>query len=89
MKTLIFGDSFIGAFNLIESKNLKIYKFKGKTIKGLSKQEDKDRKKIINIVNQNKNIKCIVFNFGQVDLYFSYYYKKFIKNDKKICRIYR
>ena len=45
MTTLIFGDSFIGPFNLLDNKNLRIYKFKGKTMKGIGKKEDKDRKK--------------------------------------------
>ena len=44
MTTLIFGDSFIGPFNLLDNKNLHIYKFKGKTMKGITKEEDKDRK---------------------------------------------
>lgn len=82
MTTLIFGDSFIGPFNLLDNKNLRIYKFKGKTMKGIGKKEDKDRKKIVNLVNNNKNTKCLIFNFGQVDLYFSYYYNKFKTNKK-------
>lgn len=82
MTTLIFGDSFIGPFNLIDDKNLQIYKFAGKTMKGISKKGDKDMEKIVNLVNSNKNTKCLIFNFGQVDLYFSYYYKKFIKKEK-------
>jgi hypothetical protein len=82
MTTLIFGDSFIGPFSLIDDGNIFIYKFSGKSMKGITKKEDKDRKKIINIVNNSKNTNCLIFNFGQVDLYFSYYYKKFIKNEK-------
>lgn len=81
-KILIIGDSFIGPFNLIEDDNMYIYKFSGKSMKGITKKEDKDREKIVSLVNNNKNIKCLIFNFGQVDLYFSYYYKKFIKNEK-------
>ena len=73
MTTLIFGDSFIGPFNLLADKNLRIYKFSGKTMKGITKKENKDREKIVNLVNNNKNTKCLIFNFGQVDLYFSYY----------------
>jgi len=82
MTTLIIGDSFVGPFNLIDDKNIYIYKFSGKSMKGIIKKEDKDREKIVNLVNNNKNTKCIIFNFGQVDLYFSYYYKKFIKKEK-------
>ena len=82
MTTLIIGDSFVGPFNLIDDKNINIYKFKGKSITGIIKNEDKDREQIISVVNNYKNLKCIIFNFGQVDLYFIYYYKKFIKNKK-------
>lgn len=82
MTTLIFGDSFIGPFSLIKDNNLKLYKFKGATMKGLGKCDNENRKKIINTINKNKNMNCIIFNFGQVDLYFSYYYNKFINNKK-------
>tara|TARA_B100000902_G_scaffold392957_1_gene446324 strand:+ start:4170 stop:5051 length:882 start_codon:yes stop_codon:yes gene_type:complete len=78
MSILVFGDSFIGAFNLINDNNLKIHKFTGATMKGLGKIDNENRNKIITITNKNKNNKCLVFNFGQVDLYFSYYYTKFV-----------
>ena len=80
MSILVFGDSFIGAFNLVYDNNLKIHKFKGATMKGLGKIDNENRNKIITIVNKNKNKnnKCLIFNFGQVDLYFSYYYNKFV-----------
>lgn len=82
MTTLIFGDSFIGPFSLIKDNNLKLYKFKGATMKGIGKYDNENRKKIIDTINKNKNINCIIFNFGQVDLYFSYYYNKFINKKK-------
>ena len=82
MSTLIFGDSFVGPFKLIDDKNINIYTFSGYTMKGITKKDNKNRKKIIEIVNNISSPKCMVFNFGQVDLYFSYYYKKFIKNEK-------
>ena len=82
MTTYIFGDSFIGPFKLIDNNNLHIYKFKGATMKGITKQDNENRIKILDIINKNKNIKCMIFNFGQVDLYFSYYYDKYIKNKK-------
>jgi hypothetical protein len=47
MTTLIFGDSFIGPFSLIKDNNLKLYKFKGATMKGLGKYDNENRKKII------------------------------------------
>jgi hypothetical protein len=80
MSTFIFGDSFIGPFTLIDDTNLKIYKFKGATMKGITKEDNENRKKIIDVLNNSNNIKCILFNFGHVDLYFSYYYDKFVKN---------
>ena len=77
MTTYIFGDSFVGPFNLINDQNVKIYKFTGATMKGIRK-----RTEIIDILNYDKRPKCIIFSFGQVDLYFSYYYVKFLKNKK-------
>jgi hypothetical protein len=82
MTTFIFGDSFIGPFKLVDDSKIRIYKFTGATMKGITKKEHKNRKKIINILSKNPNPKCIIFNFGQVDLYLSYYYDKFIKNKR-------
>lgn len=84
MSTYIFGDSFVGPFNLVDDKQIKINKFKGATMKGLLKDDNENRKKIIEIIKDAKNIGCIIFNFGQVDLYFSYYYKRFIKKKRFI-----
>lgn len=82
MTSIIFGDSFIGPFKLLKDKKLKIYKFKGATLKGITKLENKNRKKIETVVSNSNNIRCLIFNFGQVDLYFSYYYAKFIQNKR-------
>jgi len=82
MATYIFGDSFIGPFKLVDDSKIKIYKFTGATMKGIKKKEHKNRKKIIHILSKKSNPKCLIFNFGQVDLYFSYYYDKFIKNER-------
>lgn len=82
MTSIIFGDSFVGPFKLIKDKKLKIYKFKGATLKGLTKLENNNRKKIKSVVSSINNIKCIIFNFGQVDLYFSYYYSRYIQNKR-------
>jgi hypothetical protein len=82
MNTLIFGDSFIGPFTLLDDNNIKIYKFKGATMRGITKETNETRKKIITLVNNNHNYKCIIFNFGQVDIFFSYYYKKYIQKKK-------
>ena len=82
MTSIIFGDSFIGPFKLLKDKKLKIYKFKGATLKGITKLENKNRKKIETVVSNSNNIRCLIFIFGQVDLYFSYYYAKFIQNKR-------
>ncbi len=36
----------------------------------------------MNTLNKKNNSKCLIFNFGNVDLYFSYYYKKFVKKER-------
>ena len=82
MKTIIFGDSFIGPFSLVDDNNIVIHKFKAATMKGLSKPKNSNRKQIINVIQKEEeksNINCLIFNFGQVDLYFSYYYMRYVK----------
>ena len=51
--TYIFGDSFIGPFKLVDDKNFKIYKFTGASMKGLTKEDNENRKKIINVIGKN------------------------------------
>lgn len=80
MCTIIFGDSFVGLFTLIKDDNLLVYKFKGTTIKSLTKNNNENRKKIIKVINNHNNIKCMLFNFGNVDLFFRFYYNKIVKN---------
>lgn len=79
---LFFGDSFINIFTLLNNKYYKIYKYKGASIKGLTKKDNKNRGNIINIINNYNKINCCIFSFGQVDIHFSYYYKKFVKKEK-------
>ena len=86
MSILIFGDSFIGPFKLIKDKNIKIFKYKGATMKGITKINNENRLDILNQIKNNKKPKCIIFNFGQVDLYFSYYYKKFVEKKNFIMK---
>ena len=69
---MYFGDSFIGMFKLI--KNIQVYKFAGGTSRGLTKTTNENRQKIIEIL-KHKNPSCIVFQFGNVDLHFTYPYK--------------
>ena len=84
---IIFGDSFIGPFTLIKDDNLLLKKFKGKTMRGISKINSKDYKTLYNIIETNKNnkgIKYVCFIFGQVEILFSIYYEMFIKNNYNI-----
>ena len=76
-KIFIFGDSFAGIFTLLTNRNLKIYRYTGATMRGLSKSTNQNRKKIIRRVIKGKPLH-IAFDFGNVDLHLSYYYKKII-----------
>ena len=70
-----FGDSFIGIFKIVKNRSVRVMKFKAKTAKGISKDNDEDKKIIIDTVGMNvKNIKCLVFNFGSVDVHFSFFH---------------
>lgn len=81
MSIYIFGDSFTELFSLVDNKNLNVITMKGSTIRGITKPDNKNRLKIIKTLKKSKNIKCLIFNYGQVDIYFSYYYK-YIRNEK-------
>lgn len=81
MVSFFFGDSFVGIFTLLKDKSVRVYKYKGSTLKGLTKRDNKNRNSILEVVNKYANINCCVFSFGQVDLHFSYYYKK-VKEEK-------
>jgi hypothetical protein len=81
MSIYIFGDSFTEPFSLVDNKNLHVITMKGSTIRGITKTNNKNRLKIINTLKRANNIKCLIFNYGQVDIYFSYYYK-YVKNEK-------
>lgn len=84
---LLFGDSFVGPFTLIDDDNLYIKKFKGKTIRGISKMDSEDYKILKNIIidkQKDNKINNIIFMFGQVDIFFSLYYLIFIKKQYNI-----
>ena len=84
---IIFGDSFVGLFTLINDDNLYIKKFKGKTIRGISKMDSEDYKILKNIIidkQKDNKINNIIFMFGQVDIFFSLYYLIFIKKQYNI-----
>ncbi len=83
-----FGDSFIGPLMLIKDNNLKIRRFSGATMRGLLKQNNPNRQFILNTFEKKNDIDCAIFSFGQVDLLFSYYYKKYVKQEKFMMKLY-
>ena len=84
---IIFGDSFIGPFTLLKDNLLYLKKFKGKTMRGISKINTSDYNLLINIINNKKKkigINYIMFMFGQVDILFALYYEILIKKNYNI-----
>lgn len=84
VKTLVVGDSFVGPFELFSKikKDIKVVKFKGATVKGVSKDDNENNKKIVKLIDEyGKNLDCIFFIFGNVDLHLSYYWT-LIHNEK-------
>jgi len=82
IKTYIFGDSFVGPFTLIKNNEVYVHKFKGATAKGLTKPSNENKKFIEDILLKRSDPpKCIVFNFGNVDVHLSFYYNIFVKNE--------
>lgn len=77
-KTYIFGDSFAGIFTLLESSaNVKVVKFKGATMKGLSKEDNENRcliQDVMKLIIDKTLQPLFIFTFGQVDVHISFYY---------------
>lgn len=73
MKTLAFGDSFVKMF--IHCPDVRQFKFKGKSIRGLTKPDDAERNKIEREIRKTPNAKRVLFLFGQVDFNYVRYYK--------------
>lgn len=86
MSILIFGDSFIGPFTLLANSGMHRIKFAGATMKGIIRPDNPNNRTIIRTLTGQKSIKCVIFNFGQVDLQFSFYYDIIIKKEK--CAIF-
>lgn len=86
MSVLIFGDSFIGPFSLLDVKKhnnqIKLFKFKAATLKGITKEGHPNRKKIKKIIKKYRNARCVIFNFGQVDINNSHYYDRYVLKKK-------
>lgn len=77
--TLVFGDSFIGPLKLFKHPRWIFVKFKGGTMKGLTKPDNENRTVIANTINKfirGNRLNAVIFCFGTVDMQFSYYYSK-------------
>ena len=72
-EVIVFGDSTARIFSLIDVAYTKI--FTGKSISGIIKKNDEDRRTILKIINKNKKAKCILFWFGLVDIHFVFFFK--------------
>ncbi len=77
--TLVFGDSFIGPLRLFKHPRWIFVKFKGGTMKGLTKPDNENRLIIANTIakfERSNRLNAVIFCFGTVDIQFSYYYSK-------------
>lgn len=77
--TLVFGDSFIGPLRLFKHPRWIFVKFKGGTMKGLTKPDNENRLIIANTIakfQRGNRLNAVIFCFGTVDIQFSYYYSK-------------
>jgi len=75
---IVFGSSSSRVFSLID--NVKTIAFTGKSISGLVKKDDKNKKKIISVIKNEKEKKCFIFFFGEVDLHFVFFYQIMTQN---------
>lgn len=77
--TLVFGDSFIGPLRLFKHPRWIFVKFKGGTMKGVTKPDNENRLIIANTIakfQRGNRLNAVIFCFGTVDIQFSYYYSK-------------
>lgn len=77
--TLVFGDSFIGPLKIFKHPRWIFVKFKGGTMKGLTKPDSENRQIIANTIakfERGNRLNAVIFCFGTVDIQFSYYYSK-------------
>lgn len=80
IKTYIFGDSFSEVFNLIENPEIYIKSFKGATARGIGKSNNETAITIDKIIDK-KDVDCLIFYFGNVDVYFYAFYVMFVRNE--------
>jgi hypothetical protein len=76
MKFIAFGDSFVNIFLPLKDKNFEIVKFKGALIKGLIDNNENYKK--IQERLKNRVFDYAFFIFGNVDLNFYFYKKKYV-----------
>lgn len=77
--TLVFGDSFIGPLRLFKHPRWIFVKFKGGTMKGVTKPDNENILIIANTIakfQRGNRLNAVIFCFGTVDIQFSYYYSK-------------
>lgn len=75
MYSIFFGSSSVSMFSLVKNQKFIIRKFKGASMMGLLKEDNKNRQQIIKIIKKYENkISKLVFCFGEVDLHFGYYF---------------
>ena len=81
--TLVFGDSFVGPFTLLENRaenaqTVHVFKFKGGTASGAGKPNSDTQVDVENRIASVRDARVLVFSFGQVDVHMTYYYKRFM-----------
>lgn len=78
-KYLYVGDSFTRIFDHAKSNEMEVIIYKGRTCSALNKDDN-----LVSIEIKSKitiNTLCIILNFGNVDIHFSYYYE-LLSNEK-------
>lgn len=77
-KTFCFGSSSVDIFESFK-KNVKVYRYRGTTIKGLLKEKNANSRHIKYIINLYSP-KVVIFVFGAIDINHSFYYDAIVKN---------
>ena len=85
-KYLYIGDSFTRIFDHVKNNEMDVVIYKGKTCSGLNKPNNEILTYIKSKISSNTT--CIILNFGNVDIHFSYYYELLSnQSNKKILNI--
>jgi len=85
MKYIIFGDIFSKPFSLLKDNNIIFKNFDFSTAKNLINYDNKTSHTINEIVdNLNENDSYLMFLFGHIDLYLSYYTTIFVDKSEFI-----